>query len=108
MRTLLLLSAYFGLLSETSAASIPAVKPFTVNLSSRVPHMLDLIGRTALPAAELAAAHSSLNMSLTTGMPLDTLKSLQNEWVTSFNWTREEEQINTYEHLAQVHEMMSE
>ncbi|PNP45519.1 hypothetical protein TGAMA5MH_02742 [Trichoderma gamsii] len=100
MRTLLLLSAYFGLLSETSAASIPAVKPFTVNLSSRVPHMLDLIGRTALPAAELAAAHSSLNMSLTTGMPLDTLKSLQNEWVTSFNWTREEEQINTYNHFT--------
>lgn len=60
--------------------------------------MLDLIKRTTLPAAELAAAHANLNMTLTTGMSLDTLKSLQNEWITSFNWTREEEQINTYEH----------
>lgn len=98
MRALLPVSAFFGLLLGTSAASIPAVKPFTVNLSSRVPHMLDLIGRTTLPAAELAAAHASSNISLTTGMSLDTLKSLQNEWITSFNWTREEEQMNTYEH----------
>lgn len=60
--------------------------------------MLDLIGRTTLPASELAAAHASSNMSLTTGMSLDTLKSLQNEWIKSFNWTREEEQMNTYEH----------
>ncbi|KAM0449852.1 hypothetical protein ACHAO4_007154 [Trichoderma viride] len=100
MRTLLLLSACFWLLSERSAASIPAVKPFTVNLSSRVPHMLDLIERTTLPAAEVAAAHASSNMSLTTGMPLDTLKSLQNEWIQSFNWTREEEQMNTYNHFT--------
>lgn len=60
--------------------------------------MLDLIERTTLPAAELAAAHTNLNMSLTTGMPLSTLKSLQTEWMTSFNWTQEQEQINTYEH----------
>jgi hypothetical protein len=74
---------------------MPAVTPFTVNLSSRVPHMLDLIGRTNLPSTELAAAHASSNMSLTTGMSLDTLKSLKKEWTASFNWTKEEEQINT-------------
>ncbi|KAL6898577.1 Alpha/Beta hydrolase protein [Trichoderma evansii] len=100
MRTLILLGACFGLLTKTSAASTPAVKTFTVNLSSRVPHMLDLIERTTLPAAELAAAHANLNMSLTTGISLDTVKSLQKEWITSFNWTQEQEQINTYNHFT--------
>lgn len=95
MKTSFLLGASLGLLSKATAASTPVVKPFTVNLSSRVPHMLDLVGKTVLPAAELAAAHANLNMSLTTGMPLDTLKSLQSEWTTSFNWTKEQEQINT-------------
>lgn len=96
MRTTLLLGACFGLLSKASAASTPAIKPFTVDLSSRVSHMLDLIEKTTLPAAELAAAHTNLNMSLTTGISLDTLKSLQKEWITSFNWTQQQEQINTY------------
>ncbi|KAM0255361.1 hypothetical protein ACHAQJ_005881 [Trichoderma viride] len=97
MKTCLLLGASLGLLSKAAVASTPVVKPFAVNLSSRVPHMLDLVGKTVLPAAELAAAHANMNMSLTTGMPLDTLKSLQSEWTTSFNWTKEQEQMNTYE-----------
>lgn len=97
MKTSLLLGASLGLLSGAAAASIPSVKPFKVNLSSRVPHMLDLIKRTVLPAAELSAAHASMNLTITTGMPLSTLKSLQNEWTTSFNWTKEQEQMNTCE-----------
>lgn len=96
MKTSLLLGASLGLLSKAAAANTPVAKPFTVNLSSRVPHMLDLIGKTVLPAAELPAANANLNMSLTTGMPLSTLKTLQSEWTTSFNWTKEQEQMNTY------------
>ncbi|KAL6692291.1 hypothetical protein J3F84DRAFT_402106 [Trichoderma pleuroticola] len=64
-----------GLLSKAAAANALVAKPFTVNLSSRVPHMLDLIQRTVLPAAELPAANANLNMSLTTGIPLSTLKN---------------------------------
>ncbi|KAL6862256.1 epoxide hydrolase N terminus domain-containing protein [Trichoderma novae-zelandiae] len=30
----------------------------------------------------------------------DTLKRLQTEWTTSFNWTEEQQQINTYHHLS--------
>lgn len=100
MKTSLLLGS-LGLLSKAAAANTPVAKPFTVNLSSRVPHMLDLIQRTVSPAAELPAANANLNMSLTTGIPLSTLKSLQNEWVTSFNWTKEQEQINTYGQTSQ-------
>ncbi|KAL7931963.1 Alpha/Beta hydrolase protein [Trichoderma chlorosporum] len=74
MKTCLLLGASLGLLSKAAAANAPVPTPFTINLSSRVPHMLDLIGRTVLPAQELPAANANLNMSSTTGMPLSTLK----------------------------------
>ncbi|PTB63158.1 alpha/beta-hydrolase [Trichoderma citrinoviride] len=83
-----------------SSLDTPVATPFKVDLSSRVPHMLDLIGKTVLPEADLPAAHASSNMSLTTGISVSTLKQLQTEWTTSFNWTKEQEQINTYHHFT--------
>lgn len=62
MKPILLLGAYLKLLSKTSAASTPAVKPFAVNLSSRAPHILDLIEGATLPAAELTMSWSFICM----------------------------------------------
>lgn len=70
------------------------VKPFKVDLSDRVPHMLDLIRNTQLPSSEFVAAVESLNDTLSTGIPLQTLKDLQKEWITDFNWDEEQASIN--------------
>lgn len=67
------------------------VKPFKINLASRVPRMLQLAKDTQLPASEeYPAVESGFGISLA------KLKSLQNEWTTTFNWKKEEEAMNKY------------
>ncbi|EHK50830.1 hypothetical protein TRIATDRAFT_176654, partial [Trichoderma atroviride IMI 206040] len=72
---------------------------FKVDLSSGVPRMLDLIQKTTLPTTEDPAAVNIYNLTETTGLPLTTLASLQNEWINGFNWTAEEDEINKYDHF---------
>jgi hypothetical protein len=49
--------------------------------------MLDLIDQTNLPAMiEFQDASA--------GIELDTLKSLQTEWLTHFDWEKEQERLN--------------
>ena len=86
-----------GLQSEATGTGISSVTPLQINLSERVPHMLDLVRRTHLPSAELPAAKDSYNTTLSSGVPLSTLNGFQEEWITSFNWENEQESINQYD-----------
>ncbi|KAH8892959.1 alpha/beta-hydrolase [Thozetella sp. PMI_491] len=70
------------------------VKPFTINISSGVPHMLDLINRTELPDVDTQYPGQQA------GMDLATLKSLRDEWVESFNWQKEEASMNEFHHFT--------
>jgi hypothetical protein len=63
------------------------LKPFTINLSHDVPHMVDLIKRTHLPK-------SGEYLDPKAGIALDTLTSLRNEWVTDFDWDKEQRKLN--------------
>ncbi|KAI0409267.1 Alpha/Beta hydrolase protein [Xylaria palmicola] len=56
--------------------------------------MLDLIRNTRLPENEFVAAVESRNDTLSTGISLQTLKDLKQEWITSFNWDKEQASIN--------------
>ncbi|KAF2963858.1 hypothetical protein GQX73_g9696 [Xylaria multiplex] len=76
------------------------IKPFEINLSERVPHMLDLIRDTQLPSSEFVAARESTNGTLSTGISLETLKDLREEWITSFNWEEEQASINKLHHFT--------
>ncbi len=62
------------------------LRPFTISLSSNVSRMLSLINNTQLPGGpeHLIAA----------GIPLESLKSLQTEWLTQFDWEKEELAMN--------------
>lgn len=96
MRSMLILSLCLAAVSNAAAVASSAPASFKVDLSSGVPHMLDLIQKTTLPTTEDPAAVNSYNMTETTGLPLTTLASLQNEWINGFNWTAEEDAINKY------------
>jgi hypothetical protein len=63
------------------------LRPFTINLSSEVPRMLQLIKHTKLP-------HAPEYPGAAAGITLDTLKSLQSEWTSQFDWGKEEEGLN--------------
>lgn len=92
----------FGLPAEAAVTPKYQVKPFKVNLSDRVPHMLDLIRNTQLPSSEFVAAHESLNDTLSNGIPLHTLKDLKKEWINDFNWDEEQASINKYGNFPSI------
>ncbi|PKK44349.1 hypothetical protein CI102_10297 [Trichoderma harzianum] len=58
--------------------------------------MLDLVKATHLPSTELQTAKMGPNNTLLTGMPLAILQQLQIEWITSFDWEKEQNSINKY------------
>lgn len=74
--------------------SEPLVHPFEVNLSSRVPHMLDMIRRTELPSEDLNAAVETSNASISTGISLADLKNLRRQWLNDFDWDKEQRRLN--------------
>ena len=64
------------------------VKPFNIDLSGRVTHMLDLIRDTQLPDA------IPQSPGPTAGMDIDTLRSLRTQWMNDFNWGEEQAALN--------------
>ncbi|WAO88679.1 EHN domain-containing protein [Fusarium falciforme] len=76
------------------------VRPFNIDLGDRVPRMLDLVKNTRLPAHEDPAAKDSYNITLSTGISLSTLKQLQTQWSTSFDWEKEQATMNRLNHFT--------
>ncbi|KAL7916674.1 Alpha/Beta hydrolase protein [Trichoderma velutinum] len=81
--------------ASASASALPSanyrLKPYTLNLESQVPRMLHLISDTQLP--EVPEYHG---LSSDAGIPLSTLKSLRTQWLTQFDWKKEQASINKY------------
>lgn len=75
----------------------PKISPFKIDLSRRVPHMIDMIKRTQLPSNELEAAVNSRNDSTNTGISLSKLESLRSQWLHDFDWEKEQLELNQYE-----------
>ncbi len=65
------------------------IQPFAIKLTDRVPHMLDMIRRTQLPATEHPAFGGDQ-----AGISLDALKSLRHDWANKFIWEKEQESMN--------------
>lgn len=78
-------------------AAKPSISPFKIDLSHRVPHMVDMIKRTQLPSSELEAVVNSRNDSTNTGISLSKLESLRSQWLYSFDWEKEQLELNQYE-----------
>lgn len=65
------------------------LRPFHINLSKDVPRMLEKVRRTQMPnGAEYADIGSSA------GIDLDVLKELRTEWLTKFDWEKEQASLN--------------
>ncbi|QRV92975.1 epoxide hydrolase [Ceratobasidium sp. AG-Ba] len=67
------------------------VKPFKIDLSSKVPHMKDPIQRTKLPAYSVLGDAGA-------GIPLDWLKARQKGWLNSFDWNQEQAAMKKFNH----------
>ncbi|RAO65188.1 uncharacterized protein BHQ10_001200 [Talaromyces amestolkiae] len=73
------------------------LQPYNIDLSSRVPRMLDLIKGTKLPAQPVY-----INTGTSAGISLSLLESFQTEWQTIFDWNREQEEMNKFNHYTAV------
>lgn len=86
-----------GVLAGSSQASAvqpqhtSQVHPFTVNLSSRVPRMLEQIRSTRLLSQPVYVDTGNAD-----GISLQNLKSFQKQWLTAFDWESEQKEINKY------------
>lgn len=78
-------------------AARPKTSCFKIDLSHRVPHMVDMIKRTELPSSELEIAINSRNDSTNTGISLSKLGSLRSQWLYDFDWEKEQLELNQYE-----------
>lgn len=70
-------------LSLVSATFAYSIQPFKVDLSSRVPHMNELIRKTKLPSRSYGP-----------GVDLSWLKDRQSQWVKKYSWKQEEAALN--------------
>jgi hypothetical protein len=68
-----------------------SVRPFHIELTARIPRMLDQIQNTRLPER---FPYSGVDSSF--GIDLDVLKALRREWVTDFNWKTEQDSMNQF------------
>ncbi|GAQ09889.1 putative epoxide hydrolase [Aspergillus lentulus] len=78
------------------------VRPFHIELSARIPRMLDQIQNTRLPEW---FPYSGVDSSF--GIDLDVLKALRREWVTDFNWKTEQDSMNQFNHYKTPIENLS-
>lgn len=65
------------------------LRRFSIDLSKNVPRMLRKVRDTLLPEEDLCEKPCS-----TQGIKLNTLKTLRDEWLTKFDWEKEQASLN--------------
>ncbi|KAJ7183808.1 Alpha/Beta hydrolase protein [Mycena filopes] len=73
------------------------LQPFKIDLSSKVPHLKDLLRATRLPAKEHYPA-----LGPEKGIELDVLSELKEEWLTRYDWDAEQARLNQFKHFTAV------
>ncbi|KAJ7205254.1 Alpha/Beta hydrolase protein, partial [Mycena pura] len=73
------------------------LKPFKIDLASKVPHLKTLLTQTRLPAK---TTHPDLGPEK--GIELDVLTGLKEEWLTSYDWDAEQAKLNEFKQFTAV------
>ncbi|PVH93144.1 alpha/beta-hydrolase [Periconia macrospinosa] len=81
--------------SSNAQSQITNIHPFIVDLSAGVPRMRELVQNTRLPKdPEYPYLASSA------GIDLDVLKFLRAEWLSKFDWQKEQDEMNRLKHFT--------
>ncbi|KAJ7661641.1 Alpha/Beta hydrolase protein [Mycena rosella] len=96
------LSIVSVLVATTVAASGAAndtfnLKPFKIDLSSKIPRLTELVRNTRLPEKALYPEAGQGK-----GIQLDFLRELQTEWVESFDWDAQQTELNRFKQYTAV------
>ncbi|KAH7310904.1 Alpha/Beta hydrolase protein [Stachybotrys elegans] len=94
-----LLAILIASLLAVAHSSIPSacfnLQPFYIELSSKVPPMLQKIQETRVPNKG-----EYLDVGRTAGIDLQTLEQLRNQWLHEFNWETEQAYLNMFKHFT--------
>ncbi|KEP45150.1 epoxide hydrolase amino-terminal protein, partial [Rhizoctonia solani 123E] len=90
MRIFYTSSTLLSLLALPSVTLGYDIKPFKVNLSSRVAHLKELVKLTKLPET------SALGGKAGAGIDLNWLKDRQKDWVGGYDWNKEQAAMNKF------------
>ncbi|KAJ7661741.1 epoxide hydrolase N terminus-domain-containing protein [Mycena rosella] len=88
---------FFSILVATTAAAPGAanarfsLKPFKIDLSSKIPRLTELVRNTCLPQKALYPEPGQGQ-----GIQLDFLRELQTEWVEGFDWDAQQAELEQY------------
>lgn len=91
------MSGLLGGLFAVAAAGLPSsskgdnfqLRPFHIDLSQNVPRMLDLVRDYQLPKKP-----EYPGVGASKGIDLDVLKGLRKQWLTKFDWKKEQDTLN--------------
>ncbi|KAG9122029.1 hypothetical protein FRC07_001758, partial [Ceratobasidium sp. 392] len=67
------------------------VRPFKINLSSKLPHLKELVRLTKLPSYSVLGSSGA-------GISLSWLKARQLDWLNKYDWSKEEASLNKFNH----------
>jgi hypothetical protein len=81
-------SCAYGALNNAHLHS-NSVEPFVIDLSTGVPRLRELVENTKLPDAPEYA-----HLADTAGIDLEVLNSMRTQWLSTFDWQKEQEELN--------------
>ena len=70
------------------------INPFTINLSSKIPRLRQLVNQTRLPDRSLFPQEATGANG--TGIDLNTITSLKTQWLNEYDWDKEQAVLNRY------------
>ena len=70
------------------------INPFTINLSSKIPRLQQLVNQTRLPDRSLFPQEAIGANG--TGIDLDAVTSFKNQWLNEYDWNKEQAVLNRY------------
>ncbi|KAJ7463638.1 Alpha/Beta hydrolase protein [Mycena latifolia] len=73
------------------------LKPFKIDLTSEIPHLMDLLRTTHLPEKALYP-----DVGPDKGIELDFLRDLRSEWMGSFSWEAVQAELNQFTQYTAV------
>ncbi|KAF7322072.1 Alpha beta-hydrolase [Mycena kentingensis (nom. inval.)] len=83
-----------SILAAASHASAQP-KPFKINLSTQFKRLKRQVADARLPDAELYPGNGQKK-----GVPLESLRAWKQQWVTGYDWDKEQEKLNAFDHFT--------
>ncbi|KAJ7678529.1 Alpha/Beta hydrolase protein [Mycena rosella] len=96
-----LCAALFATLGDAARNDGFDLRPFKIDLNSKIPRLKSLLQNTRIPEKDLY-----LGVGPGYGVEVETLRALKDEWSGNYSWAAEQEKLNAFDQYTAVVEGM--